>query len=217
MADAGEELVWYAAYGSNMHRERLALYVGGGIHPGGTRSYPGCRDPRPPRRTEALTLPGRLYFATRSPVWGGGRAFYDPEGAGAERTAGVAYLVTAGQFADIAAQEMQRAPGAAFDLGSVLARGRARLGPGRYETLVAAGELDGLPVLTFTAPWGQADVPGLAPSAGYLRHLGAGLMAVHGWSPARAAAYLAGRPGAREAWTADAVRGLLTSGGRDAA
>ncbi|WP_059010699.1 hypothetical protein [Streptomyces specialis] len=157
-----------------------------------------------------MTLPGVLYFATESAVWTGGRAFLDPAAPGVAH--GHAYLLTAGQFSDIAAQEMGRPPGADLDLREVLGTGRARLGPGRYETLVLAGRRDGFPVLTFTAPWSRADVPGNAPSAAYLRHLGAGLIAAQGWNAARAAAYLATRPGAAGHWTAASVETLLRDG-----
>ncbi|TDC61801.1 histone deacetylase [Streptomyces hainanensis] len=202
--------VWYAAYGSNMSSARLGQYLRGGAAPGAARAHPGCRDPRPPERSVPVTLPGLLYFATESPVWGGGRAFYDPDRAD-EETPARAHLLTAGQFSDIAAQEMGREPGTDLDLAPVRRAGaRLRLGPGRYETLLCVAELDGLPVLTFTAPWGSGDVAWRAPSAGYLRQLGAGLIEGRGWTAARAARYLASRPGARGQWAAPEVRALLT-------
>ncbi|WP_326598359.1 histone deacetylase [Streptomyces sp. NBC_01803] len=219
-----------------MHLDRLNRYLRGGTPPGGLRAHPGCRDPRPPIRSAPVTLPGVLYFATESAVWTGGRAFLDtgvPEvdtgvpgvpgvpgvdtgASGAPGAPGVAFahahLLTAGQFADIAAQEMGREPGVDLDLSRVLGAGRDRLGPGRYETLVLAGWRDGFPLLTFTAPWRRRDVPGNAPSAAYLRHLGAGLIAAHGWDAARAAAYLASRPGAAGHWSAASVETLLRGG-----
>jgi hypothetical protein len=154
-------------------------------------------------------LPGSLYFAHESGVWTGGMAFYDPYGPGT--TAAHAYLVRAEQFADIAAQEMDRAPGLVLDPGEVLSTGRARLGPGRYETLICAGALDGLPVLTFTAPWRMDAVPHTRPSAVYLRYLASGLAAAHGWEPGRVAAYLVNCPGAAGNWTAEEVAALLTA------
>jgi hypothetical protein len=183
-----------------MHAERLARYLEGGRPAGAARAYPGCRDPRPPARSEPLEAPGAVYFATHSPVWGGGRAFYDPEAGG--RTLARAHLLTAEQFADIAAQEMYAAPGADLDLTEVLATGRSTLGPGRYETLVRLGTRDGLPMLTFTAPWAMADVPWTVPSAAYLDHLAAGLREAGAWDGAEIAGYLAGRPGAAGHWRA---------------
>jgi hypothetical protein len=66
-----------------------------------------------PSRSIAVELTGAMYFAIESPVWGGGRAFYDPQAEG--RVLARADLVTTDQFADIAAQEMYRAPGANLD------------------------------------------------------------------------------------------------------
>lgn len=211
--------LWYAAYGSNMHLDRLTYYLAGGRPPGGLRSYPGCRDPRRPTRTAPVALPGRMYFATESRVWTGGRAFYDPDYApdpsSAAELPARAYLLTVSQFSDIAAQEMYREPGADLDLTDVLAHGRARIGPGRYESLVCAGLLDGAPVLTFTAPWGSEDIAAILnpPSAAYLEHIAAGIVASHGWSPLRAATYLASCPGARGHWTAADIAALLATPG----
>ena len=166
---AEPELVWYVSYGSNMNADRLNCYLTGGTAPGAHRAHPGCRDPRPPRRVISCALAGGVYFATRSPVWGGGRAFFDPELPGTAPAR--AYLITPGQFADIAAQEMYRHPGENLDLAEVLASGRVELGPGRYETLLHVGNRQGHPLLTFTAPWHASDVPHIPPSPAYLRML----------------------------------------------
>ncbi|MFE1174863.1 histone deacetylase [Streptomyces sp. NPDC058773] len=213
--------LWYAAYGSNMHLDRLTAYLAGGRPPGGLRSYPGCRDPSGPARTAPVMLPGLLYFATESDVWTGGRAFYDPDAKPADHPGrqphepaelpARAYLLTLSQFSDIAAQEMYREPGADLDPTEAVTRGRSRLGPGRYETLVCAGLLDGYPVLTFTAPWRSEDVAGNPPSAAYLRHIVAGIVASHGWSVQQAGAYLAGCPGADGHWTASGIAALLSA------
>ncbi|WP_157536588.1 histone deacetylase [Kitasatospora mediocidica] len=184
-----------------MHLDRLTCYLAGGVPPGGAHRNPGCRDPRPPRRTEAVVLPGRLYFAGESGVWTGGMAFHDP--LAPDETPGRAYLLSAEQFSDLAAQEMRHPPGRDLDLRTVLATGRDQFGPGRYETLLCPGHLDGIPVLTLTAP--SPATPLNAPAAGYLRHLAAGLHDAHGWSPARSADYLATRPGAAGTWTAPTV------------
>ena len=70
-------------------------------------------------------------------------------------------------------------------------KGRHVAGPGQYETLVAVGHLDGLPMFTFTAPHGHAEVPHAAPSDAYLAMIGAGLREAHDWSDAEVATYLA--------------------------
>jgi hypothetical protein len=178
----------------------------GGTPPGAQRGYPGCRDQQPPRRAQGCELPGGVYFATWSEVWDGGRAFYDPRLGGV--AAARAYLITAGQFSDIVAQEMHRDPGADIDLAPVLASGRHALGPGRYETLLHAGEIDDYPVLTFTAPWSAEGVEWTVPSAAYLRMLLGGLRESQEWDTHRAAQYLAALPGARGQWTAADIAAL---------
>ncbi|WP_190134281.1 histone deacetylase [Streptomyces longispororuber] len=190
-----------------MHLDRLMAYIAGGRPPGSSRDHPGCRDRRPPRVSRAVELPGVLYFATESVLWTGGRAFYDPGADG--RVYARAHLVTPAQFSDIAAQEMYRPPGTDLDLTAVLRDGRARLGAGRYETLVCAGLLDGLPLLTFTAPWRLTDVALNVPARAYLRHLAAGLLETAAWDEAAVAAYLAACPGALGHWTAGRIAGLL--------
>ncbi|MER6975867.1 histone deacetylase [Streptomyces carpinensis] len=212
-ADPRPERVWYTSYGSNVDLERLAFYIRGGRPPGSARSYPGCRDPRMPSRTVPVELTGALYFATESPVWGGGRAFYDPQAEG--RVLACAHLVSTEQFCDIAAQEMYREPGASLDLGEVLTHGRAVMGEGRYETLVCAGQVNGLPVLTFTAPWGMNDVHWNPPSASYVRFLAGGLLAAGAWDADAVASYVAACPGATGHWSEQAVTDLLRVGPYD--
>lgn len=193
--------VWYAAYGSNMHLERLGRYLA------------GCRDGSAPRESRAVELGGVLYFATESAVWGGGRGFHDPDAVG--RTLARAHLISDRQFSDIAALEMYREPGTGteLDLAEAVARGRLALGPGRYETVVCAGELDGVPLLTFTAPWAVAAVELRAPSEPYLRHLTAGLRESGAWTDQEIARYLAGSPGAAGTWTEADVLDLLSGEG----
>ena len=194
LPDHGE--VWYVSYGSNMSAARLAAYIEGGAPPGGSRTNPGARDRSLPRRTIAVDLPGALYFAGRSPQWGGGVAFYDHHarepGAGGP-TAARAYLVTAGQFADIAAQEMYRIPQAGDPIEEIVLGGIDggvhRAGPGRYETLVEVGRLEGAPLLLFTAPDGIHHVEHAKPSAAYLAMLAQGLKESRQWDERDVAAY----------------------------
>jgi len=184
--------VWYVSYGSNMARERLTCYLAGGRPSGARRHYPGARDSTPPREDRAVHLPGRLWFAGESSVWSGGTAFYDHDAVGP--TPARAYRITAGQLVDIAAQEMHRSPAHDDPLEAVLLGGldgRHAAGPGRYETMVAVGRLNGLPMFTFTAPHGHTDVPHAAPSAAYLAMIRAGLREAHDWSDAEVATYLA--------------------------
>jgi hypothetical protein len=192
---AGGE-VWYLSYGSNMAAERLTCYLEGGRPIGGTRHNPGARDPRPPRRRIPVDLPGAVYFAGESSQWGGAVAFYDHEAEGP--SAAVGYLVTAAQFADIAAQEMHRVPDQGDPLEEIVLGGlpghldgRHQVGPGHYETLVEVGRYDGAPMLTFTAPHGIDHVEHTAPSSTYLTMLATGLRESRGWGEAETDAYFA--------------------------
>jgi hypothetical protein len=189
-----------------MYAARLRCYLEGGTPPGAQRGYAGCRDRSPARRVVASEFAGGVYFATESPVWHGGRAFFDPALPG--RAAMRSYLVTAGQFSDIAEQEMYREPGPDLDLSTVLRTGRDQLGPGRYETLLYLGDLDGCPVLTFTAPWAASEIEKNPPSAAYLAMLVGGLWEAHGWSLPEIAGYLAPLPGVRGHWSAREIADL---------
>lgn len=184
--------VWYVSYGSNMSAERLACYIEGGRPPGGTRTNPGARDRRLPERSVPVDLPGTVYFAGQSPQWGGGVAFYDHETPG--WTAARGYLLTAGQLADIAAQEMYRVPQDGDPLEEIvlgpLEGGRHEVGPGRYETLVEVGRHEDVPLLTFTAPHGVDHVEHTAPSEAYLDAVRLGLRESRGWDDERLATYL---------------------------
>jgi hypothetical protein len=186
--------VWYVAYGSNLSLDRLSCYVAGGCPPGGTRAHPGARDRTLPARSIPVELPGTTYFAGCSAQWGGGVAFYDHATPG--RTAARGYLVSAGQFADIAAQEMHRDPRTDDPLEQLvlapLAEGRHEVGPGGYETVVDVGRHDGAPMLTFTAPHGAATAERSRPSAAYLATMARGLGEAHGWDDQVAHEYLAG-------------------------
>ncbi|MDT0202138.1 histone deacetylase [Nocardioides sp. AE5] len=183
--------LWYVSYGSNMCLARLRCYLEGGRPPGAKVTYAGARDATLPRQDAAVMLPGRLYFAGESPVWGGGVAFYDHSSpaAAASRTPARAWRITTAQFADVAAQEMHRLPTADDPLERILLGplpgGQHRVGPGNYETLVHLGERDGLAMYTFTSPHGYDAVPHTRPSAAYLAMLAEGLREAHGWSQAQ--------------------------------
>jgi hypothetical protein len=198
------DLIWYAAYGSNLDPARFDVYLYGGRPDGGHRDYPGTRDAEAALATRPTVLPGDVVFGWESPTWGGGVAFFDAEGSGEVPAA--AYLLTRRQFSDVVDQEIWRQPGSDHDFAEVISAGRSALGPGRYETVHRVGDLDGHPVLTFTA-----DVlPALnAPSPAYLATMVRGLRAGHGLSDDEIAALLLARPGMRPDWDEERVRAVL--------
>ncbi len=201
-------MIWYAAYGTNLAAERLRCYLEGGTPPGASLGRPGARDPSPPRDRQPVALTGSVYFAWESPTWGGGIAFYDPQGAGT--SVGSAYLLTRGQFSDLAAQEMHRPPGADLDLDELLATGACTFGPGRYETMHVVGVIDGDPVVTFTAPWEPDGTPYNPPAPAYLATMGRGLVESQGWTVDQATAYLLERPGIGPRWSAESITALIS-------
>lgn len=184
--------VWYVSYGSNMCRDRFLHYLQGGRPDGARRSYPGAHDRSLPRADTAVQLPGRIWFAGESTTWGGGMAFYDHDVPGPTPARG--YLITAAQFADVAAQEMHRLPDPGDPLQRIIiegfAGGRHTAGAGRYETLIDVGDLDGRRMVTFTSPHGADAVPHTLPAPAYRALLAAGLQEAHGWDDAGISAYL---------------------------
>ena len=193
---AAPALVWYVSYGSNMCAARMSCYLSGGTAHGSCGSTPGALDPTPAQASAGVWLPGQVYFAGHSALWGGAPAFYDPTRPGPSPAR--AYLVTAAQFADVLAQENGHAPtGTALDLATALTTGQSRVNPGRYGVLHRVGDRDGYPMLTFTAPWTLEQADLAAPSPAYMATLVAGLAQGHGWDTATAAAHLGALPGAR--------------------
>ncbi|WP_070380100.1 hypothetical protein [Rhodococcus sp. WMMA185] len=158
-------LIWYVSYGSNMATSRLACYLQGGRPAGGRHTNPGARDPSAPRGSMPLEIPGSIFFAGVSRVWGGGRAFYDPDAPGT--VAARAFLVTQEQFEDIHAQE-----------------------PECYDRVVALGDHAGAKMCTFTT-WARGDMVDRNPPAPvYLATIADGLREAHDWDDARVMRYL---------------------------
>jgi hypothetical protein len=158
-------LIWYVSYGSNMATTRLACYLRGGCPPGGNHSHPGARDTTEPRESVPVVIPGSVFFAGESRIWGGGRAFYDPDAPGT--VAARAFLVTQEQFEDIHAQE-----------------------PACYDRLVPLGTRDGIVMCTFTTRARGDVVTRNAPAPAYLATIADGLREGHGWDDPRVEDYL---------------------------
>jgi hypothetical protein len=193
-----DDPVWYAAYGSNLSRERFRAYLEGGTPAGARRHYAGSRDTSPPRESRVLRLPGRLGFTGTSKVWGGGRAFFDPGGDG--EVVARAYQVSFGQFSDVVAQESHRDPGRDLERG---ADGRfAALSP-FYDTVLELdpddGDSDGVPMMTITAR-AAASEPPVPPAAPYLSTILAGLADGCGLDAEARADYLLQARGVAPAW-----------------
>ena len=170
---AGE--VWYVSYGSNMSSARLEAYLVGwcAARAGAVRTRePATRRRRGAASRSTCRAPSTSPATRRSGVAGSPSTTTTPTGG---PTAARAYLVTAAQFADVAAQEMYRIPQEGDPLEEVVVEGidggRHHVGPGRYETLVEVGRLDGAPMLLFTSPHGIDHVEHSRPSEAYVAML----------------------------------------------
>jgi hypothetical protein len=200
--------VWYASYGSNLARDRFLCYLRGGRPRGATRTYPGARDQSHPLGDAPLELPGQVFFGWHSTTWDGGVAFYDASSSGGALAR--AYLITEGQFADVAAQEMHRDPGEDLDLSTVLEERQHSIGPGRYESLHLVGNLEGHPVLTFTRP-DEVDLAHNPPSEAYLSMVARGLRETHDHPDVELVDYLLDCPGVSPHWTREQVTDLVAA------
>ncbi len=116
---AGQE-VWYAAYGSNIYKDRFMKYI------------ERCSIKEAPAESRSWTLPGKLYFAGKSSLWGRrGTAFIDfdsDEATDDSFVLGRLYRIHMDQFFEI--QKME--------------------GP-NYTKKVFLFMLEGIPVYTFTS------------------------------------------------------------------
>jgi hypothetical protein len=205
----GPPLVWYAAYGTNLRRERFRCYLEGGRPEGALRDYPGCRDRSRPRDEVALSFRGRLAFGGESSAWTGAMAFVEDSAAGTVWARG--YLVSVEQLSDVIAQEIRLAPGRDLTAEVVANGGLHRLGPGRYDRLVSLGHRDGCPVVAVTA---ARVPPPSAPAQAYLWSMAAGLRDTHGLSAPEVAAYLASAPGVRPSWASEDLLAIATTSSR---
>jgi hypothetical protein len=218
--DGRPKRVWYASYGSNLHRDRFLNYIKGGQPEGSSRTYDGCTDDTEPAGDIPIRFAGaRPHFALTSRVWHGGIAFIDAQKGESAHGLGRAYDIAIDQFDEVVAQENGQSTLAAnpVSLDEALATGRSEIGNGSYETILHIGDYEGAPVLTFTAPFSTREaltgtghitrkpvgqttpvrMPVMTnkPSPAYLRMIGSGLAETFGMDETAQADYLRGCPG----------------------
>lgn len=193
MAEA-HDLVWYAAYGSNLLYERFMAYIEGGVPEGSTRRHRGCSDSTPPRAARPCRIPHRLYFAREARSWGGGGvAFVRPDPEPEAAALGRRYLVTHAQLVQILEQENGVEQGAfSADVTEELVRTgepgqRVTLPGGWYDLLLCVGhapagdpEEPDVPIWTFTSSRDLSE-GAHGPSKEYLHTLAVGLLETY-WS-----------------------------------
>ncbi len=188
-------LIWYAAYGSNLLKDRFLTYLRGGEVPGSGRHQHGARDGSDPVDDQPYRFDRPLGFGRESRGWGGrGVCFVDPDRTVPGDTLGRAWLITDEQLADVWAQENGTVDGPAIDVEALVTGGSLDLDLGRgwYRRLECLGSLDGHPVATITCD--SMPEPNAAGMA-YLEVVGRGLIETWGMPAGEAADYLASRRG----------------------
>ncbi len=209
MATLVSGLVWYASYGSNLHRDRFVVYLRGGTAPGGSQPQRGARDPSDPLDDRPLTIDRTLFFRGQSQLWGGGVAAIDHR-RGVEPARGRAYLITMSQFEDVVAQESRRAT-APIDLRAAATHGHQLAGPGPYDRLELVDTWDGVPVVTFTHPEPFPAHEPQHPSGAYLTNIVRGLRESHAMDDDAIGTYLLAAPGVSLGWSETTLGELLIS------
>jgi hypothetical protein len=185
------EQVWYAAYGSNLSRQRFLCYLIGGKPVLGKKEQRGSGDPALPTEDRQITVAHRLYFAlpdrsTRTGNWGrGGVAFIDPESDPHAKTVCRMWRITREQYQDVRQQE----------------------GLAWYDREILLGEAGGLPILTVSHGCRLGNV--LPPSGAYLKTIAIGLRETAGFTDEEIAAYFLDKTGIRGMLRRTAVEEML--------
>lgn len=202
-------MVWYACYGSNLDAQRFMCYLQGGRYPGNQKEYHGTRDTSAFQATVAYQIPNALYFAKEAHIWGGGGVCFIENSSSKAQTLARLYLITAGQFSDLHAQECNQAPGALVDLEQAAQTGSVDLYPEKwYGRVLHLGQEQGQDIFTFTNVADLSDSQ--APAPNYLKSLMRGLAHSHGLKPKEQAEYFAQKRGVAGHWSTEALEKLCT-------
>ena len=185
--------VYYVSYGSNMCEERFMCYINGGTAPGGSTLHPGCRNKAPPRESALHVIKDyQLCFGGISRTWnGGGVGFIVPaEGSNSESNdddrpfvLARRWLIELEQFFDVLMQEQHHGRDELSvldamhdEFATVLHKGQHVIGDGDYSLCLLIGELDGIPLVTFTRPSAIALAQLNSPSPAYIKVIARGLV-----------------------------------------
>lgn len=198
-------LIWYAAYGSNLSRKRFRCYIKGCAPEGSTRKNPGCVEKAMPLAAKSVSLNLELFFAGSFEGWGGTAAAFVRQGGASAAAFGRMYLITHGQFNDIVRQENdlavrkgrgtrivpsmeQLSRGAEFELEGTMP----------YPRLLVVGREKGHPIVTFTSSE-KTTLPTNKPSETYVKVIASGLKETYSdWSINRITDYLSQAEGIRD-------------------
>lgn len=171
--DKVPDKVFYLSYGSNMCWDRFMCYIAGGTIEGNNRIYLGSHDKSTPTEDVGVGFNGEVFFAGHSKQWEGGVFFADFNVNAL--SLGRAFMVTASQFEDVAAQECGLEAGSLkVDFCRLLKYGNIK-NEGMYGNIVYLGVLENIPVVSFTTPYsfnsiksGKAELTLNPPSQAYV-------------------------------------------------
>jgi len=178
-SDASEtdDLVWYVAYGSNLLKKPLKLYLEGGAPSPNARVHRECPWGTEVQGDQAYKLGFELYFACKSSeTWGkGGVAFVETKNVTPPPTLGRAYLLTIQQLGHVAMEENGWTDPVTIRKPDLSARSLVLLREtGRYRVLLPCRFLGKIPVVTLTGV-PEETKPRNLPSEDYLNTIRKGL------------------------------------------
>jgi len=157
----------YAAYGSNLLKERFTAYIKGGYFCG--QDHSPCKyDPTEPVHLGWIYVPHRLYFAKSSQRWQGkGVAFLSCE---KEENPNFHAVVRLWRISEIQFNHLKQ-----------------KEGPSWYGRELVLGEVGGLKIKTITGCWEDEKNE---PSQEYLLVIKCGLRETTGWNEDKIEQYL---------------------------
>lgn len=206
---AASPYIWYASYGSNISEERFCCYLRGGRPAYAQRACRGCTDQSLPLRQEPIEINHPLYFARESRTWDGGAVAFIRGVVNADsKTYGRKYLITAAQFAEVVAQEMDSETVIPIDLKLVETKQSTVVKANSwYGRILYLGEHDGFPIFTFT---NEQDEQALnKPEASYLKTIAKGLMETYRFGTIEIVNYLLEQDGVKGSYCFHELLDLL--------
>lgn len=206
------ELIWYAAYGSNIQLDRFICYIKGGRPKGGSTTYEGCRDKSDPAGDEEIYLKNQLYFARKSKGWNHkGVAFISPEFDESILTYGRVFLIKKSQFIDLFKQETNTKIDIDIDFESCIKHGSLIVkDPSWYGNVLHLGSNGDYPIFTITNKTNQLDKLN-TPDPAYIQTIARGISEVFNINTCELVDYFIDTPGIKGVWTKEELNKYLNS------
>jgi len=150
-ADFGKDMIWYAAYGSNLSEHRFLCYINGGKPEGASEEQLGMTDRSLPLINMHFSISHELYFADFADRWNGGVAFISPEPSDKQALCRI-YLIKRQQFIELLSQENRILNSKVeVDFDQLDERKRIKAcSDSWYGLVLNVGKFAGYPVYTFT-------------------------------------------------------------------